>query len=320
MIIRAPNHLGDLVMALPALSAGRPDAVVVTRWLAPLVELAGFEAIPFDGGARGFARTVLRLRRARYAHGVLLTPSFSSALMFRLGGVRARRGTDTDNRALLLTARVDRTLLARNHRASAYWLLVNGDPAGERPVPRLAIPNALRAEFRARLGSTAPLVGICPGSNAASRTWPAERFAVVARELAKLATVVVFGAASEQNRTRTVAGDVAIDMGGRTDLRLLAAGLAECRVVISNDSGPLHLAAAVGARTISVWGAGDPSRTGPPDGHVIVRDQALPCLECVKNRCPRSGPGYILPDAYNECLHLIGVEDVMNAARIMVSS
>jgi ADP-heptose:LPS heptosyltransferase len=82
---------------------------------------------------------------------------------------------------------------------------------------------------------------------------------------------------------------------------------------VSNDSGPLHLGAAVGTRTISMWGAGDPARTGPPQGHVVIRDRRLPCLECVKNQCPRRGAGYILPDAYMECMNLIAVNDVMTS-------
>jgi ADP-heptose:LPS heptosyltransferase len=97
---------------------------------------------------------------------------------------------------------------------------------------------------------------------------------------------------------------------------LLAAGLASCDLVISNDSGPLHLAAAVGTRTISLWGAGDPARTGPPPGHTVLRDRRLFCLECVKNQCPRSGPGYILPDAYMECMQLISVDDVLTSVNV----
>lgn len=316
MVIRAPNHLGDFVMALPALRAAAPTAVVVPRWLAPLAELAGFTTIPFDRGTAGLARAILDLRRRRFSRGILLTPSFSSALMLRLGGVRTRRGTNTDHRRFLLTSIVDRRLIAHTHRSSVYMLLATGEMPRQRPVPSLHVPQPLRAGFRALVGTPERLIGIFPGSNAPSRTWDAMRFHTVAQQLAAGARVVVFGGPAETERTRAVAGEVAIDLGGQTGLPLLAAGLAECDLVISNDSGPLHLAAAVGSHTISLWGAGDPSETGPPPGHTVIRPQELPCLECVKNVCPRRGKGFFLADAYMECLQLITPEQVIAAAAV----
>ena len=303
-------------MALPAIRAVRPHAVLVTRWLAPLVELSGFSAMPFDRGAKGFVRAVAELRRRSFNRGILLTPSFSSALMFRLGGVRMRRGTDTDHRGALLTSRIDPALLELQHRSTAYFTIATDDVPGERPVPWLDVPKSGMMEDGKQVRNS---VGICPGSHAPSRTWPVERFAEVARTLANDTTVVVFGSPAERAITRAVAGDWAIDLGGKTDLPALASALAQCDVVISNDSGPLHLAAAVGTPTISLWGAGDPSRTGPPDGHRILRHTELPCLECVRNQCPRRGRGYILADAYNECLRLIEVDRVLDAARATVT-
>jgi ADP-heptose:LPS heptosyltransferase len=112
-----------------------------------------------------------------------------------------------------------------------------------------------------------------------------------------------------------VAGDVGFDAGGRTDLSLLAAGLGECDILISNDSGPLHLAAAVGTPTVSLWGAGDPQVTGVVGPqHRILRRADLPCVPCVKNECPRTGAGYLLPKAERECLQLIEVPEVLAAA------
>lgn len=307
-------------MALPAIHAAQPDAVLITRWLAPLAELAGLNTIPVDNGAGGVARAAMQLRRRRFQRGILLTPSFSSALMLRLGGVRSRRGTNTDARASLLTSVVDRSLIAHQHRSSLYMLLATGEAPAGIPKPKLYVMRELRSRFRNIVGTGAPLIGVVPGSNARARTWPAERFAELAKELSVDGRVVVFGSAAERERTALVASGVAIDLGGKTDLPMLAAGLAECGMVVTNDTGSLHLAAAVGVPTVSMWGAGNPAETGPGRGHVVLRDTRLPCLECVKNECPRRGPGYILPDAHNECLHLIGVSDVIGAVRDTVTS
>lgn len=315
LVIRAPNHLGDFVMALPALYSAKPDAVIVPDWLDPLARFAGFATIPFNSGNRGFVSAAASLRRGQFDRGILLAPSFSAALMLRLGGVKSRRGTNTDRRGLLLTSIVDRSLLKREHRATAYYMMACGDPPSDRPVPSLPVSRETRSAFRQLVGTTAPIIGICPGSNAPSRTWPQERFAAVVRALSATVRVVVFGSTSERERTSSVAGNFAIDLGGETNLPALAAGLAECGVVISNDSGPLHLAAAVGTPTISMWGAGDPARTGPPPGAIILRDPRLPCLECVKNECPRRGSGYILDRAHMECLQLVDAGQVIAAAR-----
>jgi ADP-heptose:LPS heptosyltransferase len=320
LVIRAPNHLGDLVMALPALAAADPDAVVVPRALTSLVELAGYNAIPFET----HLGTASLIRRRGFQRGVLLTPSFSSAVLLRLGNVKERRGTNTDHRGFLLTSRVDATLLEHTHRSGVYWLLCTGEMPQHELKPHLDIPKKLRDEFDELLRTQAPAhsssqartqtVGVFPGSNAPARRWAPERFAELARRLAESGQrVVVFGGPAERELTKQVAGDVAMDLGGQTTIPLLAAGLAACDLVVSNDSGPLHLAAAVGTRTISMWGAGDPARTGPPQGHVVIRDRRLPCLECVKNQCPRRGAGYILPDAYMECMNLIAVNDVITS-------
>ncbi len=314
-IVRAPNHLGDLVMALPALRAAQPAAVLAPPALVSLCELAGFPTLP----ATTPFQTARTLRQHRFERGILLTPSFSTALSLWLGGVRERRGTKTDNRGMLLTSKVDAALLASTHRASVYWLLTTGELPAARPVPELSVPTALQQAFLQLLPDHRPAartIGIFPGSNAPARRWPAARFREVAFALAKEARVIVFGGPDERELTAEVAGDVAIDLGGRTTLPLLAAGLAACDVVISNDSGPLHLAAAVGTRTVSLWGAGDPARTGPPPGHVVLRDERLPCLECVKNQCPRSGRGYILPEAHMECMQLIEAADVLASVNI----
>lgn len=336
LLIRAPNHLGDLVMAMPALESAAGADLLIPRWLASIVELAprlaaaGGRVIPMERGRRAFVRIVREIRRARYRRGVLLTPSFSSALIFAAGGVVSRRGTPTDNRRLLLTDIVSRERLDGLHRSSVYQVLVTGGAGAPVRSPWLVVPESARTRWgevageigaggagAGHAGGRGALVGIFPGGNASSRRWEPARFAELVRRLAGQGiAVVVFGGPQERAVGAAVAGGVALDLAGRTDLPLLAAGLAACDLVVSNDSGPMHLAAAVGTPTISLWGAGNPAVTGPGGkGHVLLRHAELPCVPCERNVCARRGRGYILAEAENECLRLIEVEELEEAVR-----
>ncbi len=319
LVIRAPNHLGDLVMALPALAAAGPADVILPRSLAALAALARFEGglIELERGALGFARAARELRGRRYGRGVLLTPSFSSALLFMAGGVQDMRGLATDGRRGLLKDAVPPTEAERWHRSALYHLLVTGETPATTPKPKVWVPGEVVDRWRRLAGRhTRWTAGLFPGGNASSRRWDTYRFAELARRLAAQGVrLVVFGGSAERDLTRIVAGDVGFDAGGRTDLPLLAAGLSECDILITNDSGPLHLAAAVGTPTISLWGAGDPAVTGVMGaGHRILQRADLPCVPCTKNTCPRRGAGYLLPKAERECLQLIEVPEVLAAA------
>lgn len=307
-------------MALPALAALQPADVVVARPIAGLfTDTIQGDVVPLEPGARGVLRAAARLRRKRYDRGVIFPASFSSAALFRLARVKRRRGVDSDGRGPLLSERVDPAALAGLHRTAAFWLIGTGEWIDEPPAPRLAVT----ADARARWAVLAPpaesgrrTVGLIPGGAAPSRRWDPERFAETAAALAAAGDrVIVFGGPAERALTAAVAGASALDLGGRTDLPLLAAGLAACDLVISNDTGPLHLAAAVGAPTVSLWGAGDPGITRPLGAaHVLLRRPDLPCVPCVKNHCPRSGVGYLLPDAVRECIRLIPPSEVLHAA------
>lgn len=321
-MVSAPNHLGDFVLALPALAAVPAADVVLASWLAPLAALLPRtgSVIPLDRGTRGLCAVARRLRRRPYRSGVLLTRSFSSALLFRLGGVHRVRGLPTDTRRLLLHDVLPLDHL-RQHRVQLYLELITGRATPTPPTPVLPVPEPLRAQARATLRRDAtPVVGIFPGSNAPSRRWPAERFARVARELAARGVrVVVVGGGQEAELTKQVAGDIATDLGGRTDLPVLAALLAECDILLTNDSGPMHLAAAVGTRVLVLSGPADTRETSPcGSGHVYLQRLDLPCVPCVRNECPRRGAGTFLPEAKQECLRLIEIPDVLAAiARLL---
>jgi len=313
-VIRAPNHLGDFVLSLPALAAAPEARLVVAEQLAPLAAVfrPRDSILPLKRGTAGFIAAARELRRRDLGSGILLTPSFSSALLFAVGGVTKRRGTATDARALLLTDRVPVSPKPQ-HRTAVYLTLVTGAQASSSGIPRLIPSDDSRSEWRRLIGpGGAPVVAIAPGSRASSRRWDSNRFTAIAnRLLGAGARVVVLGSSDEREITATVAGTRALDLGGRTNLLVLAAGLAESRLLICNDSGTMHLAAAVGTPTISLWGAGDPAVTGPVgSGHALVGTTALPCVPCIRNSCPRRGKGTVLSDAERECMALVSVDQV----------
>lgn len=356
-VIRAPNHLGELVLALPALEAAArrwptPPVVQVVEELVPVVRMSGadVEVLRLRDRHR-VVRAAAELRRRRPDAGVLLTPSFSAALIFALAGVRDRRGTATDGRSWLLTDRVDRAPLLRGHRVREYLRLVGeeadpeaggadgasgGRPTPERsggpgpddglPAPRLERLDRARGawgELASGMGLGAPgdgpVVGIAPGTNAPARQWPADRYAELAGRLASAGCAVrVFGAPGEEAITARVAAgaDDAVDLGGRTGLWELAGGLAACDAVVANDSGAAHVAAAAGRPLVVVWGSGDPRQTRPlaPAVRIVAR-RDLPCHPCLASSCPRSGPGYVEDEARRECLTALTVDEVEAAVR-----
>ncbi len=316
-VVRAPNHLGDVVMALPALAADGSDIVVVS-WLAPLLELAGLpgRVLPFERGFAGFRAAVAALRRERYREGVLMTPSFSAAWLFRWSGVRHLRGTDTDARGFLLADRIPREALKGRHRILQYRLLLGQDPNGEPEVHPIRPRAEAVEEWRARFeGGKA--VGLFPGSNAPSRRWAVERFRALAALLVERGVrVAVLGGSTDRELTKEVAEGIpgVVDVGGRTDLPGLAALLAASDALVTNDTGPMHLAAAVGTPTVTLWGPSDPAEVRPVGARdVRVTGADLPCRPCFRNHCPRSGRGTILQQAHKECMELIPLARVTEA-------
>ncbi len=319
-MIRAPNHLGDVVMALPALAADGGDVLVV-RWLAPLLEMAGLpgRVIPFDRGLRGWRAAVSELRAVGYRKGALLTPSFSAAWLCRWGGVRDLRGTGTDGRGWLLSDPIPRESLAGRHRINQFKLLLGQNSEGLARNHPLVPRREDVALWRDRLGGApSRIVGLFPGSNAPARRWPWDRFTAVGCALAhRGARVVVMGGAAERELTgRTSEGiPKAVDTGGATDLLGLASLLSACDLVITNDTGPMHLAGALGTPTVTLWGPSDPAEVCPVGAHdVRITGEALPCKPCFKNECPRRGAGTLLPEAHEECMQLIGVDEVVQTA------
>lgn len=319
VLVRGVNWLGDAVMTLPAMEAMRrlwPEAafgVVAPEGLAPLwrMEPAVESVEPFDPSG-GFGRLVedyrlaSRLKKARWEVAVVLPNSFHSALVPALGGIPRRVGFATDGRRWLLTDPVPKTEgLKASHQVEQYMALTRalGYTEPTPPVRLKVSEERLRWAEEALSGlqdgeGRRPLVGVHPGATyGPAKRWFPERFAAVSEATAREldARVLVFGGPGEApwagKLTSALPGRVA-DWTGRTDVAELAALLSCLDLLVCNDSGPMHLAAAVGTPVVAVFGSSEPSQTGPAgEGHVLVREP-VECSPCFERACPLTQDKY----------------------------
>jgi len=317
LLIVAPNWLGDAVMALPAIadvrraspgwkiSVSGPPAVASLFRLGPYVD----EVIEKNAGVgdRAFD-TVL-----------LLPNSFRSALDAARARIRERWGYRADGRAWLLTRAVRRPTTL-THQIDYYRGLVEalGFPNGD-AEPRIDVPIETRsagadALREAGWDGTTPLVCLAPGAAfGAAKRWPPEYFADLIRGFAEdgIRSVVV-GSAADQSTAREIdraLGDdraAAIDLVGRTDVATLAGALTHVRALVANDSGALHLAAAIGVPVTGVFGPTDERLTAPRSKapRAVLTNQVW-CRPCMLRECPLD----------HGCLRGITVEDVAAATR-----
>jgi heptosyltransferase-2 len=320
--IRAPNWIGDAVLAIPAIAAladrfaDRAVLVLARGAVAPLfVGLPRIDSVRrvADGGADRLASVRRALGGERPELGIALPHSFASAVELAAAGTRTLWGFGGPLRKLVLDVALPPRWLAGRHRWEAYALLaaaVTGRPVAERyPLARasgdVAAADLLFAE--AGLGHGAgdpPVVGMVPGAHADSRRWPAARFAELASRLGRRgARVVLFGSAGEAGlaaRVAAAADPVPVNWCGRTPLPVLAECFRRLDFLVTNDTGPMHLAAALGTPLLDLCGAANEVVTGPrgPASEVVVHP--IHCRPCVKNTC-----------AYNlGCMTGIGVDRV----------
>jgi len=282
LIIRLPNHLGDACMSLPALDRLAAEGVDLSLagrpWAAELFQAYAWPVVAL--GARGRDRVgALRAWRVQRDHGrdaLLLTNSFSSALEFRLAGLRPT-GYATDGRSLLLKRAIalPRTSHGGVHMVQYYLHLACealGLGLNAAPAPHLRLAPQAQERARAALAraqAQGQYVVLCPVARGRHRgqvkSW--EGFGRLSRELVERGhEVVVCPGPGEEQAARSAAPGArfleALDLGA------FGALLSESRLVIANDSGPGHLAAAVGARLVGIFGVTDPTQTRPLGPHV----------------------------------------------------
>jgi heptosyltransferase-2 len=302
------------VISLPALRAIR--AGFPTSRLAVLVkaELAGFfdglnwidEAIPYRAASRISAwmppwAIIRELRAREFDLAVLFPNSFASALWMTLAGIPRRVGYVTDARGIMLTHRARPAPDALSGHQAAYWSGMVRD-ALDVTLPEHAFEHPLEvngahlARMRAwldehRATPRAPLIAIAPiAAYGPAKEWPGVRYAALIDWLAEQfgAECVIVGTAAERERCEVIAVTAQarpIVAAGAIGLGELIALLSLCGGFAGNDSGAMHLAAAVGTPTVGIFGSTDPARTGPLGPNARIIHHPPPCSPCLARTC-----------------------------------
>lgn len=340
-LIIKPSSMGDVVQALPVLTALKEQHGGTRVWwlvAEPLVELleghprlAGL--VPFDRhrlarAGRSFRATealaafLHNLRRQRFTAVLDLQGLFRSGAMALATGAPSRVGFHSARELAPLF--YTREVSLRNpemHAVDRYLELARAagldvPPKGSDHLP---VSAEARGRVRARLeaeglAAGAPFLAVCPWARWMTKRWPPERYGRVAADAARDlgARSVLVGTAEASEAAREIAEAAAragsdappIDLTGRTSLKELVAVIAEARALVTNDSGPMHIAAAVGTPTVALFGPTNPRRTGPfGPGHRVIAGRAA-CSPCYRRQCLLGGTETI------RCLKNVTAEEV----------
>ncbi len=334
ILIRQVNWLGDLVMTLPATRAVRdafPGAsltVLVKRELAGFYDGADWvdEVLPFSAGSGAKSlldgwRLASELRRRSFDAAVIFPRSFSSALWPAVAGIPRRIGYAADSRRVLLTESHSYSgEFLQLHQVNDHLELVKrafgavADPADlEVPVSAERLQE-MTAWLQSERSDDGPLVAMAvAASYGPAKEWPAEYYAELIDRLSAEHGVesVLVGSPAERERCEMVAASTragAVVAAGQTSVGGLIALLSVCDGFVGNDSGAMHVAAALGVPTVGIFGSTRPWRTGPMGPSTNVVQHPIDCSPCMDRRC-RFG--------HYDCLRSISVERVAAALEVL---
>jgi ADP-heptose:LPS heptosyltransferase len=341
------DRIGDLLMSLPALHdlrAALPAArirLAVPAWSAEVAQSAPVDEVlvwspPWSGRAlEGRDSWPILLRKARGLRAEHLDLALDlqgdvrSSLLMWLAGARERVGYANTAGGYLLTRVVplEESVSWVEQNRRAVGIALGGEVPAAAPVVPIAAGERAHAErvLAARGAGGRPLVGLHPSGGRAVKQWDLARWAEVAARLQREfgATVVITGSAADAPLAARVAEGLAappLDLTGRLGVRETMAVIAALDLFLSPDTGPMHMAAAVGTPSVSVFGPSDPARyfsggTGASGSrHVVVRAE-LWCSPCNLIRRP---PAECVGPQGPECLRLVAVDEVhREAARLL---
>lgn len=318
----APHWVGDSLFFLPAVDALRrrfPQAsfgLLAKAGIAGLLKGSGrfqrVHALPAGAGRWDRFSAHWRLRDEGYDLAVVFPDSFSSALAAFLSGAALRVGRAGEGRSFLLSPGLRLPPRTRQtHVVDEYLALAEacGASAGaQERVPSLP-PSAEGMEerqglFREHGLGDGPLIALCPTTAyGTSKQWPPDSWSALALELKRRRfTVALFCAPGERQGLEALARGAGVPLLA-PGLAGLAACLQSCEALVANDSGSLHLAAAVGARCLGLYGSSDPRWSGPRGPRAEALYLSLDCSPCYARVCPLG---------HHHCLTTLGVDQVLD--------
>lgn len=326
ILIRAANWVGDAIMTTPVVRAVRKNyprahiTVLAKPWVIPVYENNPYldEIMLYDNGGRHKkGMGVMRLSRDIRSHGfdlaILMQNAFEAGLLVFLAGIPERVGYNTDARTLLLNRSVRMNPALKKKHLIAYYIgILEGvglKPDGMTPDLFISEKDKQFADqliTEKGLGHGMPVIGINPGATGGTaKRWFPERYAGLCRCLADRykTGILIFGGPADHELGEEIAsasGGSCINIAGKTSLSQAFALINACDLFVTNDSGLMHAAAALGIDQVAVIGSTDPVATAPfSDSSIMVR-VPVPCSPCLKKECPID----------HKCMDLISVDRV----------
>ena len=314
IVVRVPNWIGDVVMSIPALEALKRNfpksylTVISKPWVKDLlIDHPSVSELLIYSPERNilqYLRTIFEIgsgiRQRDFDMAVIFQNAFEAAFLMWLGGVRIRVGYCTDGRGLFLTHSVPRPRQDQVTHQVEYYLNILREMGLEAPskAPVLVRRQDLGIAVRDMLRSSGfrqdhLTVGLGPGAMyGEAKRWPAERFALVADMAAREwnANILVLGSKKEKqigDRVQRAMAHRCVNLCGKTSLSDAIELLSICNFFVTNDSGLMHISAALGVPTIAIFGSTDPHATGPLGPKTRVIQHQIDCAPCLRSTCPR---------------------------------
>lgn len=309
ILILGPSWVGDMVLAqslFKTLMQQNPNIqidVAAPAWTFPLLErmpeVTNKIALPFKHGELAFFERIRfgkNLKNYSYSQAIILTNSFKSALLPWAAGIKKRTGFLGEMRYGLINdvRPLDKEKLKKTVERFVALGLNNHELPKEVPTPQLNANPESAWILAVGLGiqnNKSKILGLCSGAEfGEAKRWPAEYYAEVANEaLKKNWQVLLFGSDKDvpiTSQINKLTDNQCIDLGGKTMLGDAIDLMSLCDTVISNDSGLMHVAAALDKKLIAIFGSSDPYHTPPMHPNAVIEYLGLSCSPCFERTCP----------------------------------